>query len=134
MAVQTTLEGHTHHVMAVAWQDDCQRIATAGADATIKIWDVEKGESTKTIQGLGVELTSIAFVGTTPNLMTSSVNNLVRMHDANSGNQIRQYGGAADSLYAVSVSANGKYVVATGQEGIARVWWVDDGKLLTEIK
>ncbi len=125
-------EGHTHHVLALAWQEDANRLATASSDATVKLWDIEKGESIRTISGFGNEVTSLAFVGSTPNTVSSSMNNLVRLHDSNSGKQARQFGPTGDSLYCVVASPNGKYAIATGQEGIARVWNVEDGKLIAE--
>ena len=127
-------EGHTHHVLALAWQEDANRLATASSDSTVKLWDIEKGEAIRTITGFGTEVTSIAFVGSTANTVSSTMNNLVRMHDSNSGKQTKQFGPTADSLYSVASSPNGKYFVATGQEGIARVWNVDDGKLVAEWK
>ncbi len=125
-------EGHTHHVLALAWQEDSNRLATASSDATVKIWDIEKGESIRTISGFGNEVTSLAFVGSTPNTISSSMNNLVRLHDSNSGKQNKQFGPTGDSLYSVVATPNGKYAIATGQEGIARVWNVEDGKLVAE--
>jgi WD40 repeat protein len=133
-AVTKVFEGHTHHVLSLAWHEDGQKIATASADATVKIWDVEKGESTKTITGYGTEVTAIAYVGATPNVATSTLNNLVRIHDSNSGNQAKQFGPVGDSLYCVTISANGKYAIAAGQEGIVRVWQIEDGKLVGEWK
>ena len=127
-------EGHTHHVLALAWQEDANRLATASADMTIKLWDIAKGESVRTIAGIGTEVTSIAFVGSTANTVSSAMNNLVRLHDSNSGNQVKQFGPTADSLYGVVTSPNGKYVIATGQEGISRVWNMEDGKLVAEWK
>ncbi len=127
-------EGHTHHVLGLAWQEDANRLATASSDTTVKIWDIEKGESIKTITGFGTEVTSLAFVGSTANTVSSTMNNLVRIHDSNSGKQNKQFGPTADSLYSVAASPNGKYFVATGQEGIARVWNVEDGKLVAEWK
>jgi len=127
-------EGHTHHVLALAWQEDANRLATASADMTIKLWDIAKGESVKTITGIGTEVTSIAFIGSTANTVSTAMNNLVRLHDSNSGNQVKQFGPTADSLYGVVTSPNGKYVIATGQEGIARVWNIEDGKLVGEWK
>ncbi len=127
-------EGHTHHVLGLAWQEDANRLATASSDTTVKIWDIEKGESIKTITGFGTEVTSLAFVGATVNTVSSTMNNLVRIHDSNTGKQNKQFGPTADSLYSVVASPNGKYFVATGQEGIARVWSVEDGKLVAEWK
>ena len=127
-------EGHTHHVLALAWQEDANRLATASADMTIKLWDIAKGESIRTIAGIGTEVTSIAFVGSTANTVSSAMNNLVRLHDSNSGKQVKQFGPTADSLYGVVTSPNGKYVIATGQEGVSRVWNMEDGKLVAEWK
>ena len=127
-------EGHTHHVLALAWQEDANRLATASADMTVKIWDIEKGESVKTIAGFGTEVTSIAFLGSTANTVSATMNKLVRMHDSNSGNQSKQFGPVPDSLYCVVASPNGKFCIATGQEGIARVWQIEDGKLVAEWK
>ncbi len=127
-------EGHTHHVLALAWQEDANRLATASADMTIKLWDIAKGESVRTITGIGTEVTSLAFIGSTANTVSSAMNNLVRLHDSNSGKQVKQFGPAADSLYGVATTPNGKYVIATGQEGIARVWNIEDGKLVGEWK
>ena len=127
-------EGHTHHVLALAWQEDANRLGTASSDGTVKLWDIEKGESVRTITGFGTEVTSLAFIGSTANTVSSTMNNLVRMHDSNSGKQSKQFGPTADSLYCVVASPNGKYAIATGQEGITRVWNVDDGKLVGEWK
>lgn len=127
-------EGHTHHVLALAWQEDANRLATASADMTVKIWDLEKGESVKTIAGFGTEVTSIAFLGSTANTVSATMNKLVRMHDTNSGNQAKQFGPTPDSLYSAVASPNGKFCIAIGQEGIARVWQIEDGKLVAEWK
>ena len=127
-------EGHTHHVLALAWQEDANRLGTASSDGTVKLWDIEKGESLRTITGFGTEVTSLAFIGSTANTVSSTMNNLVRMHDSNSGKQSKQFGPTADSLYSVVASPNGKFAIATGQEGIARVWNMDDGKLVAEWK
>lgn len=127
-------EGHTHHVLGLAWQEDANRLATASSDTTVKIWDIEKGESIKTITGFGTEVTSLAFIGSTANTVSSTMNNLVRIHDSNTGKQNKQFGPTADSLYSVVASPNGKFIAATGQEGIARVWNVEDGKLVAEWK
>ena len=127
-------EGHTHHVLALAWQEDANRLATASSDMTVKLWDIEKGESIRTIAGFGTEVTSIGFMGSTPNTVSSTLNNLIRNHDSNSGKQNKQIGPTPDSLYCIVASPNGKYIIATGQEGIARVWNAEDGRVVAEWK
>jgi WD40 repeat protein len=132
--VTKVLEGHTHHVLSLAWQEDSFRLATASADATVKVWDIERGEAIQTIAGFGTEVTALTFVGISNQIFTSTINNTARLHDINNGQLVRQYGPAADSLYGVDVVPTGKFAMAVGQEGVLRVWAVDDGRLVAELK
>ena len=132
--VVKVLEGHTHHVLSLAWQEDGYRLATASADATVKVWDIERGEAIQTIAGFGTEVTALTFVGMSNQIFTSTINNTARLHDINNGQLVRQYGPAADSLYGVDVVPTGKFAMAVGQEGVLRVWAVDDGRLVAELK
>jgi WD40 repeat protein len=133
-SVVKVLEGHTHHVLSLAWQEDSYRLATASADATVKVWDIERGEAIQTIAGFGTEVTALTFVGMSNQIFTSTINNTARLHDINNGQLVRQYGPAADSLYGVDVVPTGKFAMAVGQEGVLRVWAVDDGRLVVELK
>ena len=132
--VVKVLEGHTHHVLSLAWQEDSYRLATASADASVKVWDIERGEAIQTIAGFGTEVTALTFVGMSNQIFTSTINNTARLHDINNGQLVRQYGPAADSLYGVDVVPTGKFAMAVGQEGVLRVWAVDDGRLVAELK
>ena len=44
------------------WSPDGRRLATAGKDHVIKVWDVRTGDQARTIQGFTKEVTSIHFV------------------------------------------------------------------------
>ncbi len=126
-------EGHTHHVLGVAWHNDGVHLATTSGDGTAKVWDMETGETTRTLT-VGKELTSLSFVGTTNRFVSTVIDHTLRMHDIESKDQIRQFVAAQNSLYATSVSPDGRFAIAIGQEGIPRVWQVEDGKLIAEIK
>ena len=63
-------EGHTHHVLGVSFKGDGSRIASAGADNAIKIWNVETGEQHRTIQNYSKQSHgSIQYIGVTDNLI-----------------------------------------------------------------
>ena len=126
-------EGHTHHVLGVAWHNDGVNLATTSGDGTCKVWDFESGETTRTLT-VGQELTALSFVGTSNRFVSTVIDHTLRMHDIESKDQVRQFVAAQNSLYAVSVSPDGRYAIAVGQEGIPRAWQIEDGKLVAEIK
>jgi WD40 repeat protein len=132
-----TLEGHTHHVLGLAWHDDGFLLASSSADNTVKIWDLELGQSQRTITGFGKEVTALSFVGRSNQLLSSSADQQTRLHDATNGRLIRSYGGPADALYSLasaSASPNTSLAIAGGQDGVLWVWQVEDGKAIAQIK
>jgi len=132
-----TLEGHTHHVLGLAWHDDGFLLASSSADNTVKIWDLELGQSQRTITGFGKEVTALSFVGRSNQLLSSSADQQTRLHDATNGRLIRSYGGPADALYSLAsatASPTTSLAIAGGQDGVLWVWQVEDGKAIAQIK
>ena len=124
-----TFEGHTQGVLALSWSPDGRTLATAGADAQVKLWDAATGDRKKNIEGYEKEVTAVKFAGAGGALVTSSGDNKVRLFGAD-GNQVRLFPDVADFMDAVAVSADGKVVIAGGQDGVLRIWNVADAKVL----
>jgi WD40 repeat protein len=125
-------EGHTHHVLGVGWSGDGKLLASAGADNVIKIWDFDKGEQLRTIIGHGKQITRLVFLGKSDQFATCSGDQTVRFWNIN-GSNTRNFGGSADFLYALAVSADGSLVAVGGQEGIVRVYNGANGQLLKQL-
>ena len=43
--------GHAHFVLAVGWSPDSTRIASAGGDKTVQVWDATTGKTLLTYRG-----------------------------------------------------------------------------------
>jgi WD40 repeat protein len=129
-----TLEGHTHHVLGVAWHDDGHWLATSSADNTIKIWDFESGTTVRTIPGFGKEVTALAFVGRTNQILSTSADQQTRLHDAGNGNLIRAMGGPSDAVYCAAVAGKAPIALVGGQDGVLWIWQLDNGQALQQIK
>ena len=69
------------------------------------------------------------FAGAGATLVTSSGDSKVRLLGAD-GNQVRVFPDIVDFMNAVAVSADGKVLIAGGQDGVLRIWNVADGKTL----
>jgi WD40 repeat protein len=124
--VVRNFEGHTHHVLGVSWSADGRTLATAGADGMVKVWDFTTGDRKKNIEGYDKEVTAVSFVGASANLVTSSGDNKVRLVGLD-GKEVRVFPEVADFMESAAVSADGKLVVAGGQDSVLRVWNAADG-------
>ena len=127
--VVKSFEGHTHHILGIAWSLDGRTLATAGADNVVKVWDVTTGDRKKNIEGYDKEVTSVHFAGVGEQLITSSGDSKVRLVGLD-GKEVRTFPDVADFVQSAAVSADGKTVVAGGQDGVLRAWNVGDGRAL----
>lgn len=125
-----SFEGHTHHVLDVSWRADGRVLATCGADNVVKSWNFQTGDQIRTTTGYGKEVTSLRFVGDGNDVaVTASGDKNVRFNNVAAGNMPRTFSGAQDFLYTVDVTADGKCIIAGGQDSVLRVWR-DNGQVV----
>lgn len=123
-----SFEGHTHHVLDISWSADGRIVATSGADKVVKVWDYRTGDQKRTVTGFGKEVTSIEFVADGANFVTASGDKNVSLKRADNGGNIRNFGGNTDFVYTTDASADGKIIIAGGEDSILRVW-TDAGQI-----
>ena len=121
-------EGHTSHVLGIAWKRDGQVIATSGADNTIKVWDSETGDQQRTIENFGRHVTSVQFIGETDNIISSSGDKLVRMHNASNGGLFRNLGGATSWLHCTAVTPDSTVAASGDASGSVYLWNANNGQ------
>lgn len=116
-ALLKTLEGHTHHVNAIAWNVHRQQLATGSADATVKIWDVDSGKATQTINGLKSEITNLVFIGRDDRIGVISGDGSFRIYRTDKGTRETNVKLTDGYLYAFDVNRDGTKIVVGSAEG-----------------
>jgi WD40 repeat protein len=117
-----SFEGHTHHVLGLAWRPDGRVLVSSGADMVLKIWDARTGDQLRTVQNLFTkEVTSVAFVADEL-MLASGGDSKVRAINPTNGNSQRDFSGTSDYMYSVAASADGKTILAGGLDSMLRIW------------
>ncbi len=73
------LAGHSQQVLAVAFSPDGTLLASASADHTIALWDVQSGQLLQTLFAHNAPVTSLAFHPTQSLLASGSVDHTIRL-------------------------------------------------------
>ncbi|MFM8893196.1 MAG: WD40 repeat domain-containing protein [Planctomycetia bacterium] len=130
--LERTFEGHTGHVLGVAWQAHGRRLATAGADGAIKVWDVLSGEQQRSIAVGRKEVTAIEFLAPGEEFAAASGEPAVRLYNAGNGSSVRQYETAGDFVQSLALA--GTSLAAGTQDGKLRTWNVATGGVLHTVE
>ncbi|MCC6233106.1 MAG: hypothetical protein IT580_10715 [Verrucomicrobiales bacterium] len=125
-------EGHTHHVMGVAWLRDARTVASAGAEAAVKVWNCRTGDRLKNVDGFGKEVVSIQPLGVSDQFVAATGAGQARVFKAG-GETVRSLDARGAFLHALAVTPEGRWAVGGDAEGTLRVWSVEDGKLVAEL-
>ena len=125
------LEGHTHHVIGVAWAMDGSLVATAGAEGVVKLWNPQTGEKKGNIDGLNKEVTGLQPMGLTSQFVVVSANGNGRVVRAN-GEKVRDLKWTPEYLQTVAVTRDGQWAAAADDRGIVSVWNLNTGEVHRE--
>ncbi|HEY2586044.1 MAG TPA: c-type cytochrome domain-containing protein [Tepidisphaeraceae bacterium] len=120
------LEGHSGHILSLEFKADGSALASAAADREIKIWDPKTRAQKVTVGPNTVALTAIGWAG--DRLFAAGEDGIVHDGPATSADLGTAWPAAADVLYCLTVSADGKHVYGGCHDGAVYVW-NEGGKL-----
>lgn len=106
-----TLKGHAGAITDSAFSGQPGFLVTSAADKTIRIWDAQNGQLTKTINGIPEAIQQVAVVKTENLLYGIREDNVIEAFDLQ-GSKKRTIAAYAKSLFQVGLSPNGEWVAA----------------------
>jgi len=129
VTVQKTLESHMGSVQSLAWNPDGSFLVSGGFRKAI-VWDVETGKPVQVIEDkFAGRITAVAFINNGQRLILadSLATKLGQLHVFRTlgWSRVKTIRAHTDSIYALAISQNGKYIASAGADKLARIWNAD---------
>jgi WD40 repeat protein len=126
------LKGHTDLVTALAYHPRRNWLASAGLDRTIRLWNLNKPDDVRVLQGHTGPIRSLSFKRD-GSLLASAGDRTVRLwqcdfDDPESQPRVRVLHGHIAEVTAVAFAPGGLFLASGGRDRSIRLWSVADGK------
>ena len=118
----STLTGHSQGVNDLTWAADGRYIASASDDKTIRLWDVNTGDSMVEFQGHSNFVFCLAFNPQSNILCSGSFDEHVKLWDVRSGDCVSTLPAHSDPVTGVDFNRDGTCIVSGSHDGLIRIW------------
>lgn len=125
---------HDSSINSVAWSHDGSRLATAGWDGSVMIWDAASGTCLITLLGHMSGVNSIAWRNDDQQIVSGSADNTVRIWDSISGNCLRVLNGHDKTITKVAWRGDGQQIISAAFDNTLRIWDASSGVRLKTLK
>ncbi len=120
-------------VFAVSLSPDEKRLATAGADRAIRVFDFATQKQELLIEDHADWVMDVAWSADGTRLASASRDKTSKVFDAATGDSLVTFNGHGQPVYGVGFQADGKIVVSSGSDKQIRTWNVADAKQVRAI-
>jgi WD40 repeat protein len=125
-----TLRGHSREVYALAWSPDGRRLASAGDDALVKVWDAVTGKELLTQEGAprsgspsaAQDDRRLAWSPDSQRLVAPGRGGTFRVWNAATGKEVFTLYGHNAPLVSVAWSSDGRRLAAAGTNPLVKLW------------
>ena len=128
-----TLTGHTDLIYSIAISRDREILASASADKTIKIWQLNTGQELHTLWGHTDAVLSIAISSDGEILASGSADKTIKIWQLSTGRELRTLRGHSGQVYSVAINPNGDILVSGSEDKAIAIWQISTGRLLRTI-
>ncbi|CAJ0572142.1 unnamed protein product, partial [Mesorhabditis spiculigera] len=127
----STLRTHVDYVSALAYAKESERVASAGFDNCVYLWDVETltrltaTNNTVTTSALAGNKNSVYALGMNHAgtvVVSGSTEKVLRIWDPRTCQKMMKLRGHTDNIRAIVVSADGKQCISGSSDGSFRLW------------
>ncbi len=129
-----TLRAHEGGVLAVAWSPDGKRLASAGKDGTLRIWDSITAKEQNTLHGHEKWVRSLSWSPDNRRLVSGGTDKTIRVWDTSNGAELLCLSGHTKAVLAVAWSPDSHQLASGSQDGTVRIWDALSGLELAVLK
>ncbi|XXY21232.1 pentapeptide repeat-containing protein [Sorangium sp. So ce216] len=128
------VSGHTDSINRLAWAPAGKRLASAGDDHTVRLWDASTGKELARLEGHSGWVMAVAWHPDGKLLASGGDDETVRLWNTGTGKELARLEGHSGGVRAVAWHPDGKLLASAVADSTVRLWNTGTGKELARLE